>query len=79
MRAKLANENHSAVPFLSRADINLCWYYITCKFMQTVVQDIFVACNALTLKVVFDNRDISSIVIFQCDNVHFNSVINRYF
>ena len=29
MRAKLANLNHCAVPFLSRAADNLCWYYIT--------------------------------------------------
>ena len=27
MRAKLANLNHCAVPFLSRAAANLCWYY----------------------------------------------------
>ena len=27
MRAKLANLNHCAVPFLSRAVANLCWYY----------------------------------------------------
>ena len=29
MRAELANLNHCAVPFLSRADVNLCWYYTT--------------------------------------------------
>ena len=27
MRAKFANLNHCAVPFLSRAAANLCWYY----------------------------------------------------
>ena len=27
MHAKLANLNHYAVPFLSRAGVNLCWYY----------------------------------------------------
>ena len=27
MHAKLANLDHSAVPFLSRASVNLCWYY----------------------------------------------------
>ena len=27
MRAKLVNLNHCAVPFLSRAAVNLCWYY----------------------------------------------------
>ena len=26
MRAKLANLNHCAAPFLSRAAVNLCWY-----------------------------------------------------
>ena len=26
MRAKLANINDCAVPFLSRADVNLSWY-----------------------------------------------------
>ena len=26
MRAKLANLNHGAVPFLSQAAANLCWY-----------------------------------------------------
>ena len=27
MRAKLANLNDCAVPFLSRVAVNLCWYY----------------------------------------------------
>ena len=27
MRADLANLNHYAVPLLSRAAVNLCWYY----------------------------------------------------
>ena len=27
MSASLANLNHCAVPFLSRAAVNLCWYY----------------------------------------------------
>ena len=29
MRAKLANLNDCAVPFLSSAADNLCWYYYT--------------------------------------------------
>ena len=29
MRAELANANHCALPFLSRAVANLCWYYYT--------------------------------------------------
>ena len=29
MRAELANLNHCAVPFPSRAAANLCWYYMT--------------------------------------------------
>ena len=29
MRAELANLNDCAVPFLSRAAANLCWYYYT--------------------------------------------------
>ena len=29
MRAELANLNHCAVPFLSRAVVNLCWYGVT--------------------------------------------------
>ena len=29
MRAELANLNHCTVPFLSRAAVNLCWYYYT--------------------------------------------------
>ena len=31
MRAKLANPNHCAVPFLSRAGANLCWYYYSLR------------------------------------------------
>ena len=27
MRVKLDNLNHCAVPFLSSAVVNLCWYY----------------------------------------------------
>ena len=29
MRAELANLNHCAVPFLTRASAFLCWYYFT--------------------------------------------------
>ena len=29
MRTELANLNHCAVPFLSRAAVNLSWYYLT--------------------------------------------------
>ena len=44
MRAQLANLNHRAEPFSSRAAVNLCWYYsryhcssnwdACCKFVQ---------------------------------------------
>ena len=34
MRAKLANVNDCAVPFLSRAVAILCWYYYTFYFMN---------------------------------------------
>ena len=41
MRAELANLNYCAVAFLSRAAVNLCWYYILLLYivyyiMQTV-------------------------------------------
>ena len=36
MREELAGLNHCAVPFLSRAVVNLCWYYSS-LFHQTVV------------------------------------------
>ena len=29
MRAALASLNECAVPFLSHADVNLCWHYYT--------------------------------------------------
>ena len=32
MRAKLGTLNHCAVPFLSRAGANLCWYYYTIMY-----------------------------------------------
>ena len=31
MRADLTVLNHCAVPFLSRAAVNICWYYILMK------------------------------------------------
>ena len=34
MRAKLANLNDCAVPFLSRVDANLSWYNYTFYFMN---------------------------------------------
>ena len=44
MRAEIANLNHCAVPFLSRADVNLIWYdsiyYVFCIlyiFMCTLI------------------------------------------
>ena len=36
MRTELATLNHSAVPFLSRAASNLCWYYCTMCVVGTV-------------------------------------------
>ena len=33
MRAELANHNHCAVPFSSRAAINLSWYDITINIL----------------------------------------------
>ena len=32
MRAELANLNHGAVLYFSRAAINLCWYYYSYHF-----------------------------------------------
>ena len=37
MRAKLANLNHCAVPFLSRAGVNSCWYYYTSNFIYSML------------------------------------------
>ena len=34
MRAELASLNHCAVPFLSRAAVNLIWYDSTCTYVQ---------------------------------------------
>ena len=36
MRAELANLNHCAVSFLSRAADNLCWYYYTTLFLRNI-------------------------------------------
>ena len=33
--AELDNLNDCAVPFLSRAAVNLCWYYVTLKYQRT--------------------------------------------
>ena len=42
MRAKLANLNHCAVPFLSRAAANLCWYYNTAGCDETTGRNDYV-------------------------------------
>ena len=34
MSAELASLNHCAVPFLSRAVVNLCWYYYIKKIRK---------------------------------------------
>ena len=33
MRAELASLNDCAVPFLSRATVNLCWYYYSVLYI----------------------------------------------
>ena len=38
MRAELANLNHCAVPFLSRAAVNLSWYDSTCIYIEEWIQ-----------------------------------------
>ena len=41
MRAKLTNLNYCAVPFLSRAAVNLCWYdYIHYTLQFGLIQQI---------------------------------------
>ena len=37
MRAELASLNHCAVPFLSRAAVNLSWYDITYAHKQSYI------------------------------------------
>ena len=37
MRAKTDNINHCAVPLLSRAAVNLCWYYSSILFINSFV------------------------------------------
>ena len=62
MRAKLANLNHSAVPFLSRAAVNLCWYYYTCVDCSTS--------RMLTMGIV-SNSELKSIVSINNNaNIH---------
>ena len=41
MRAELASLNHCAVPFLSRAVVRLCWYYVAAErsaFQEFLIQ-----------------------------------------
>ena len=38
MRAELVNLNHCAVPFLSRAAANLCWYYYSIYYKVYSIQ-----------------------------------------
>ena len=38
MRAELANLDHCAVPFLSRATVNLCWYYYTIEIRSLLIK-----------------------------------------
>ena len=47
MRAKLANLNHCAVPFLSRADANLYWFSasmgvlpVQCSFIKALLMSV---------------------------------------
>ena len=55
MRAKLANVNHCAVPFVSRAAVNLCGYY------YTAIKDLLLhysirKCNAVRIVLQVANR-----------------------
>ena len=55
MRAELANLNPCAVPFLSRATVNLCWFcciYISIKngFKAILVVKVTVTQNKVTLR-----------------------------
>ena len=60
MPAELANLNHCAVLFLSRAATNLCWYYYTemlltpfCKKLYYTIH-IIVLCNSVNGLAIFD-------------------------
>ena len=53
MRAKLANLNDCAVPFLSRAAANLCWYYYTCITVLVSQTSVLAACLSALLAELF--------------------------
>ena len=55
MRTELANLNHCAVPFLSRAAVNLSWYYYT-MYVDCRSNNINER-NFLTLSVIFFPKD----------------------
>ena len=51
MRAKLAKQNGSAVPFLSRATVNLCWFnYITAQPKRIPAQNVTEAMSGFIIR-----------------------------
>ena len=50
MCAELADLNHSAVPFLSRAAINLSWYDITLYGIQCIIHITHIATAKITAR-----------------------------
>ena len=55
MRAELANLNYCAVPFLSRAVANLCWYYTASKIKATTLGTTTIQ-QVLELRALFPGR-----------------------
>ena len=62
MRAKSATLNDSAVPFLSRAAANLCWYYSTTIIVLMVVFNNLSNCMVSTLMSTEQPK-----ISYQCD------------
>ena len=57
MRAELANLNYCAVPFLSRATVNLYWCYLTYELYYAYSQTVTTILHYLTINIRFTGNN----------------------
>ena len=63
MRAELANINHCAVPFLSRAAVNLSWYDSTYIIIIYIIYMVYAACTECS---VWNTGKLTKSIIYHC-------------
>ena len=76
MRTKLASLNHCAVPFLSRAAVNLGWYYCSMYIYSQIT--IYNICTSTYFQLCFSSSYNPDKTIFLKHQIIYNTTVQKF-